>query len=301
MLRLLISDQVFKIGSSIKADFTRLKKQFPQLEKQKSFNVIDLKEYCTRRGVIPRKGSGALDILLEKTAGMYLSKDEHLRKSEDWETREIHSDLLQYAALDVYASRIVFEKATEIAPPACVDVDTAPGTRIVLLVQDGGVPAAYGKVAVTQPTSLGHVRVKVPTKSRIVIEIDNLVMPSASATLHLLPGGRRGKAKAGTYTLGQLHDMSGSDVFQVVASLSHLRFDTESHAPVKNPQLNIASHIYYPIFRQTHMKFLGLLLRTTFRQDSRRFLWIPLRLKITQILQNLIATHHQILRMIQIC
>ena len=128
LLRLLISDQVFKIGSSIKADFTRLKKQFPQLEKQRSFNVIDLKEYCTQQGIIPCKGSGALDILLEKTSGMYLSKDENLRRSEDWETREIRTDLLQYAALDVYASHIVFEKATEIAPPASVDADTAPGT-----------------------------------------------------------------------------------------------------------------------------------------------------------------------------
>jgi len=141
----------------------------------------------------------------------------------------------------------VFEKASEIAPPACVDMDTAPGTRIVLLVQDGGAPAAYGKVAVTQPTSLGHVRVKVPTNSRLVVEIDNLVIPSASATLHLLPGKRQGKAKAGTYTLGQLRDMSGSDVFQVVASFSHLRLDTESQnlTSVKALQLDVASHIYY--------------------------------------------------------
>lgn len=128
LLRLLILDQVFKIGSSIKADFTRLKKQFPQLEKQRSFNIIDLKEYCTQRGIIPHRGSGGLDILLEKTTGMYLSKDEHLRKSEDWETREIRPDLLQYAALDVYASHIVFERATKIAPPATVNTDTAPGT-----------------------------------------------------------------------------------------------------------------------------------------------------------------------------
>lgn len=227
LLRLLILDQVYKIGSSIKADFTRLKKQFPQLEKQKSFNLIDLKEYCTRRGIIPHKGSGALDILLEKTAGMYLSKEEHLRKSEDWETREIRPDLLQYAALDVYASRIVFERATEIAPLAIVDTDTAPGTRIVYLLQEGGVPAAYGKVADTQPMSLGGVRVKVPTNSRLVIDIDHLLIPSASAILHLLPGERRGKAKAGAFSLGQLRDMSGSHIFQVVASVSHLKLDTK--------------------------------------------------------------------------
>jgi len=229
LLWLLISDRVFKIGNSIKADFTRLRKQFSQLEKQKSFNVIDLKEYCTRRGIIPRKGSGGLDILLEKTAGTYLSKDESLRKSDDWEAQEIRPDLLQYAALDVYASRIVFEKATKIVPPANVDTDTTPGTRIVLLLQEGGAPAAYGKVADTQPMSLGRVRVKVLTKSRLVVDIDHLLIPSASAILHLLPGEKRGKAKAGTFTLGQLRDMSGSHIFQVVASVSHLSLDMESN------------------------------------------------------------------------
>ncbi len=41
--------------------------------------MIDLKEYCIRRGIIPRKGaSGALDVLLEKLLGAYLSKDESL-------------------------------------------------------------------------------------------------------------------------------------------------------------------------------------------------------------------------------
>jgi DNA-directed RNA polymerase subunit N (RpoN/RPB10) len=245
-LRLLISDRVFKIGNSIKADFTRLKKQFSQLKKQKSFNVIDLKEYCTRRGIIPRKGSGGLDILLEKTAGTYLSKDESLRKSNDWEGQEIRPDLLQYAALDVYASRIVFEKATEIAPPANVDADTTSGTRIVLLLQEGGAPVAYGKVADTQPTSLGRVRVKVPTKSRLVVDIDRLLTPSASAILHLLPGEKHGKAKAGTFTLGQLRDMSGSHIFQVVASVSHLRLDTESNMclPVRDLEFYVLPYFY---------------------------------------------------------
>ena len=45
-------DRVFKIGSAVKADLTRLKKQFPQLAGQSSFTVIDLKEYVIQRGVI---------------------------------------------------------------------------------------------------------------------------------------------------------------------------------------------------------------------------------------------------------
>jgi hypothetical protein len=43
---------VFKVGSSIKGDLTHLKKQFPQLAEQTSFNTIDLKEYTIQRGLI---------------------------------------------------------------------------------------------------------------------------------------------------------------------------------------------------------------------------------------------------------
>ena len=108
-MQLLISNHVFKIGSSIKSDLTQVKKQFPQLANQVSFNTIDLKDYCLRRGIISRKESGSLDHLLEKTTQMYLSKDENLRKTEDWEVKKLCADLLHYAAKDVFASRIIYE------------------------------------------------------------------------------------------------------------------------------------------------------------------------------------------------
>jgi hypothetical protein len=245
LLRLLISKQVFKVGSSIKADFTRLKKQFPQLSQQKSFNVIELKEYCVRRGIIPRKGSsGALDVLAEKLLGVYLSKDDHLRRSEQWEAQELSADHIRYAALDVYASHLIFEKALEVTPLALIGDSTqvTPGTRVQLLVYDGSAVAAYGKVADVQPTSLGHVRVKVPTNSRLVIDVDQVVLPAAAAILHLLPGKKQGKAKAGTYTLGQLHSAaSGSGGFQMVALVSHLQLDPD----YKYKELVNESHCRY--------------------------------------------------------
>jgi len=66
LLRLLINDRVFKIGSAIKGDLTRLKKQFSQLVEQTSFNIIHLGEYAIQRGILQRKESGTLDTLVEK-------------------------------------------------------------------------------------------------------------------------------------------------------------------------------------------------------------------------------------------
>jgi len=216
---------VFKIGSAIKGDLTRLKRQFPQLKNQTSFNFIDLKEYCTQRCIVSRKAHAGLDILLEKTCGQYLSKDESLRMSEDWEACELRADLLQYAALDVFASWVMFEKAAELPAPEKVEESTPPGTRVLLLVQKGGIPAAYGKISDIQPNLWGGIRVKVASRNRVLIEVDSLVIPSAAAILHRVSGRHSGKTKTGSLTLQQLQEAANSMTFRVVAPISHLQLD----------------------------------------------------------------------------
>ena len=138
LLRLLVNDCVFKVGSAVKADLTRLKKQFSQLAEQTSFNTIDLKEYAIQRGVIGRKQSGTLDILVEKLLGMFLSKDESVRRSDQWEVPKLSEHHIHYAALDVVASRLVFQKASEIAPLEYIQYTSPPGTQVGLHVQESG-------------------------------------------------------------------------------------------------------------------------------------------------------------------
>jgi hypothetical protein len=219
---------VFKIGSHIKADFTRLQKQFSQLEDQPSFNVIDLKEYSIQRGVLGRKDAGGLDVLAEKVLGKYLPKDPTIRQCEEWEAKILHPDLRHYAALDVFASRMIFEQVTKLAPLDRIRHDTLPGTRIALLVQEGGEVAAYGRISAIQTTSFQGVRVAVPSQSRVLIEVDDLLLPSVAAVLHLLPKASQStskRTKAGAYTLGQLKDASTDTVFSVVSLIELLAFD----------------------------------------------------------------------------
>jgi hypothetical protein len=220
-----VNDRVFKIGSAIKADLTRLKKQFPQLARQTSFTSIDLKEYAVQRGIISRKDSGSLDALVEKLLGMFLSKNDALRKCDDWEAVQLSQQLTEYAASDVVASRMIFEEASKVAPLDHVQYSSPAGTKVGLLVQEGGTVAAYGTIAKHQPSLLGNVRVKVPTKSRLVIDVDNVLIPSAAAILHLLPS-QGGKTKSGALTLGQLQASSSSTSFLVVCPLSLLIFNS---------------------------------------------------------------------------
>ncbi|KAJ7861486.1 hypothetical protein B0H13DRAFT_1900460, partial [Mycena leptocephala] len=233
LLRILISPQVFLIGSAIKGDLTRLKKQFPQLLDCTS-NIIDLKQFAIRRGVIKKNASGALDTLAEKVLGVYLPKYATFRKTDEWETDLTkRPELLNYAALDIFASRLIFEKLREIAPLDLVQHDTPAGTPIALLVHEGGEIAAYGRSASSQPSNFAGVR-NGPT--RVLIVIDLVLLPSAAAILHL---DSSSTAKSGALTLSQLQLRSGSPVFQILSPLALPQFDRRAEVasgPVTNSQ-----------------------------------------------------------------
>ena len=127
---LLVSSKVFKVGSAIKGDFTQLAKQFPQLNNYQSFNVIDLEDYCIQWGIISCKYPGSLDALLSKRVGKYLPKDVLFCKHEEWDVRQIHPEYLQYAALDVFASHLIFEKASKRPILDCIKYDTPTETPV---------------------------------------------------------------------------------------------------------------------------------------------------------------------------
>ena len=84
---------------------------------------------------------------MEKVLELYLPKDDAIRRNEQWEVIFLAPELLHYAALDVFASRLIFEQATKIAPFDQVTLQTPPGTMVALLVQGGGNVAAYGRIS----------------------------------------------------------------------------------------------------------------------------------------------------------
>ncbi len=104
LLRLLVSDRVFKIGSGIKGDLTRLKHQFPAQLGNISFSCIDLKDFAIQRGVVRRTDKGGLDALAETVLETFLEKDDDVRVNNDWETLPLRTELAHYASLDVYTS-----------------------------------------------------------------------------------------------------------------------------------------------------------------------------------------------------
>jgi hypothetical protein len=165
-----------------------------------------------------------LDVLVEKLLGMFLPKDESICRSDQWKVFPLPEHFIKYAVSDVFASCLVFQKASEIAPLKHITHTSPSGTHVGLLIQEGGEVAAYGTIAETQPSSLGSIQVKVPTKSCLVIDVETVLIPSAAAILHLL-SSEKGKTKSGALTFGQLQASSSSHPFQVVCPISLLIFD----------------------------------------------------------------------------
>ena len=160
--------------------------------------------------------------------GKYLPKDDAVRKSEDWEARTLRDDLREYAANDVYAARLVFEQLSSIPVIDHVHISSPAGTRVALLIQEGGDIIAYGSISDTQPKTLNGVRVQVPSNNRVVVNIDCVLTPSAAVILHLMPrdtSSSSSKTKSGAYTLGQLKDRSATSTFPLVSSTTLLQFD----------------------------------------------------------------------------
>ncbi|KAF9029943.1 hypothetical protein BDZ89DRAFT_1112423 [Hymenopellis radicata] len=226
LLCLLMHERVFKIGSGVKGDLTRLRKQFTELKDQ-VFEMIELKDYAIQRGILKQRESGSLDAMVQKLLGKYLSKDPNLRCNENWEQATLAPDLLMYAASDVFASRLLFEAMSRKTPLPQVTRDTPAGTQVAFLVQEGGEIAAISRIAADQPSSLGGVRVAVPTQTRVVVDVETIRIPSAAVFLHqvprnLAPGQCRTRMKAGAKSLDALQTESSSDIFPIVAHISQL-------------------------------------------------------------------------------
>lgn len=206
-------------------------------------NLIDLKDFCIARGLVTRKEPGSLEILCKKVLNQYLEKPDFLRRHDDWETGDLTSALLNYAALDVYSSRLIFEKASEHSPFQRPSVTSPPGTAVTLLLQEGGSAIAHGRIAAKQPNKLGLIRVKTPSNNRLVIDIDVILNSTAALILHtpLTSNNSHEKSstKSGALTLGELRNLApgGTVPFQIVTSVSSLIF-YESHSLHEVPEVS---------------------------------------------------------------
>ncbi|KAK0221579.1 hypothetical protein IW262DRAFT_1459842 [Armillaria fumosa] len=119
---------------------------------------------------------------------------------------------------------------SEIAPIDHVSNDTPSGTWVALSTQEGGDIVAYGYICAVQPSSLLGIRVQVPTKSWLVIEVDTILQPSAALPLHQIPDTKTGHiswTKAGCCTLAEIKAASISSSHMIEKELRTLMNESQ--------------------------------------------------------------------------
>ncbi|KAF9528872.1 hypothetical protein CPB83DRAFT_853889 [Crepidotus variabilis] len=226
LLETFTSKRVIKIGNQVNSDLSTLQRQFKELQQTKSFATVDLQAFCLERGVIRPGDSAALQALLVKALGRYMNKKPH--DYHNWEGRTLSKIMLNGGALDAYAIRLIYEKAATQPIVPLVHYDTQPGTAVNLLGRIGWFNelVARGRISPLQPEKHDSVEVKTPDRSRLLVDITELVYPDQGAMFYPLPGEHHThperRRKPAVYTLGQLHSRAGNTPLKVVWPISSL-------------------------------------------------------------------------------
>lgn len=198
------------VGRNIKGDVTRLKNNFDNC-RQLEVNVVDLKEICERRFLIPKQGTTKLADYCELILGFPMDKSE---QKSNWEAATLSRKQQCYAAKDVvYALRIYQEaikKADMMIPPprdkltVGTPVDICPGNM------RHGNPGCLGAIATVtddnpetfQLSSRLAKRSKTLVKSnfQVVVHVTQLIAPSLKVPTCRV--GRNGIATLGDFAGG---------------------------------------------------------------------------------------------------
>jgi len=138
------------------------------------------------RGVASTANVGLLD-LCASVIKHFLAKDSDIRISSSWDLIPLPESHISYAALDVYATWLVFKALTSSEPITGTGVDTLTpgGTAVSLFSADGARIIAHGQILPDCPSKFNGVNV---TKTRVLIVVNTVIVPGHLVSNDLLPG-----------------------------------------------------------------------------------------------------------------
>ncbi|KAF8989595.1 hypothetical protein BDZ89DRAFT_974680, partial [Hymenopellis radicata] len=120
--------------------------------------------------------------LTARILGQCLPKNVAERISSNWSDHDLTDSQIKYAACDAYVSLCLFNKISETVAPAPLEPSTAPGTSVILLSDDNAKVVARGVLA--EPSSTGYVDGIHITPTRVVIRVNEVVVPGVIMTQH---------------------------------------------------------------------------------------------------------------------
>ncbi|CEP11895.1 hypothetical protein [Parasitella parasitica] len=129
-----------KVGRNIGGDFARLKRMFHFESTEK----IELGSFCSRRKIVAN-GTASLSTLSFQLLGHPIDKGP---RQSQWDTDNLSSDLIQYAAVDAWASLAIYNAAKDYLVPGTRirDLNCPVGTYVGVRPPRCMQPVAFGEL-----------------------------------------------------------------------------------------------------------------------------------------------------------
>ena len=188
LLAFLHASQIHKVGVKVSGDLKRLFRDCGFVEEQdKPFQgATELGKMAKEQGVASTANIGLAD-LCATVIKHFLTKEADIRVSSSWDMNPLPQSHISYAALDVYATWLVFKALMSSGPTVgkSVDASTPGRTTVSLFSADGSRIVAYGQILPDRPSKSKGINV---TKTRVLIVVNTIVVPGHLVSSDLLPG-----------------------------------------------------------------------------------------------------------------
>jgi hypothetical protein len=146
--------------------------------------ALDLARFAKERLVVSNAKAGLAD-LCAATLQKRLPKNTPARISTRWEGDQLSDDMVQYAALDAYASLCIYQRLLQIHPPKPLPEELDASLEIVLYHDDLSRVIARGHISEhflsDKPKQYDGIQI---TAKRILITVTEVLVPGAIIKAH---------------------------------------------------------------------------------------------------------------------
>ncbi|KAG9223671.1 hypothetical protein CCMSSC00406_0008554 [Pleurotus cornucopiae] len=222
LLQVLSNPHIIKVGRCVSADLRYLQ-QCCHNSKAKFTGAVDLGKYAKDCLLVPTARVSLSD-LCAKVLSKSLNKNISERTSTFWEEETLTAQQLHYAALDAYASLLLYEHLSKTTVPTPLIGPLVAGDPILLYTSDRTRCAAEGTIS-PHASDVKYSGINI-TPTRTVIVITKVHIPAA-----FVLNGTSDKQQLASF---------GAVPFHVVCLRNHLRQSTNQvthpEAPVESTQ-----------------------------------------------------------------
>ncbi len=178
--QVLINPQIHKAGHAVSTDLKYLQEACNSATP--FVGAVDLARLAKERHII-KAATASLEDLSAIVLSKCLNKNVSEHTSTAWENDVLTEQQIMYAALNAYASLLIYDALMDIPVPAPLPSDPSIDTPVMLFADNtDNKLIAYGTISPhSTESTFNGINL---TKTRIVLDINKVLVPGAIVTTH---------------------------------------------------------------------------------------------------------------------